>query len=201
MSALQYNIPDDVTIKSMAEMRYNFRPCNFQVQSAQLKCRDVITIAPTGAGKTLTFWIPLLFTGNAVMVVIMALNGLGDQNVEELNMLGLTCVNVTGENVGDELFKEIEDLHYHVMIISPELVISNKRVEKSLWKLKKFTLYLFNPTIDEGHCISKWGKEFCPEYSQLGQLRWILPSHISFHVVSATMPSRILKDMMKTLNM
>lgn len=87
------------------------------------------------------------------------------------------------------------------MIISPELVISDKRVEKSLWKSKKFTQYLFNITIDEGHCVSEWGKEFRPEYSQLGRLRWILPSHINFHVVSATMPSRILKDVMTTLNM
>ncbi|KAG1832866.1 P-loop containing nucleoside triphosphate hydrolase protein [Suillus subalutaceus] len=163
----------------MVERRYNIRPCNFQIQSAieQLKCRDVITVAPTGAGKTLTFWIPLLFTSNAVMIVITALNGLGDQNVEELNMLVLTCINVTGQNVSDELFKEIEDLRYRVVIISPELVISDKRVE------------------------NEWGKEFRPEYSQLGRLRWILPSHIKFHVVSATMPSRILKDVMATLNM
>ncbi|KAG0693550.1 hypothetical protein DFH29DRAFT_1007206 [Suillus ampliporus] len=156
MSALQYDIPDDATIKATVETRYNIRPCNFQVQSAveQLKRKDVITIAPTGAGKTLMFWIPLLFTGNAVMVVITALNGLGDQNVKELNKLSLTCINITGENVSDELFKEIENLCYRVVIISPELVISDKRVEKSLWKSKKFTPYLFTSTDSDATAFS-----------------------------------------------
>lgn len=120
MSALQYDIPDDATIKAIVETRYNIKPCNFQVQSAveQLRRRDVITIAPTGAGKTLTFWIPLLFTGDGVMIIITALNGLGDQNVEELNTLGLTCVNVTGQNVSDELFKVSASLLLHQASVS-----------------------------------------------------------------------------------
>ncbi|KAG2059872.1 hypothetical protein BDR06DRAFT_844982, partial [Suillus hirtellus] len=40
---------------------FGFVPCNWQVQSAQaqLKQRDVVTLSPTGSGKTLTFWIPV----------------------------------------------------------------------------------------------------------------------------------------------
>ncbi|KAG1818522.1 uncharacterized protein BJ212DRAFT_1269052, partial [Suillus subaureus] len=75
--------------------------------------QDVITVAPTGVGKTLMFWVPLLFTGNVVMTVITALNSLGDQNVKELNMLGLTCINVTGQNMSDELFKVSASLLQH----------------------------------------------------------------------------------------
>lgn len=63
-----------------------------------------------------------------------------------------------------------------------------------LWKSKKFTEKLFNVTFDEGHCISEWGKDFRPLYSQLGDLRWFLPDHAALHVVSATMPPHILAD-------
>ncbi|KIJ09268.1 hypothetical protein PAXINDRAFT_164396 [Paxillus involutus ATCC 200175] len=156
---------------------------------------------PTGAGKTLTFWIPLLFNGNGISIIITALNGLGDQNIAELQRLAIPAVNVTGQNATDKLFKEIEERQYRVVIISPELITQDRRVKTILWQSKKFVSHIFNITIDEGHCVSEWGKEFRPEYSQLGRLRWILPPQIPFHIVSATMPSRILKDVISTLNM
>ncbi|KIJ10206.1 hypothetical protein PAXINDRAFT_16777 [Paxillus involutus ATCC 200175] len=84
--------------------------------------------------------------------------------------------------------------------MSPELVTHNKHVN-ALWNSKKFVSQIFNITVDEGHCMSEWGKEFRPEYSQLGRLHWILPPHIPFHIVSATMPPRILRGVISTLNM
>ncbi|KAG1840196.1 hypothetical protein DFJ58DRAFT_667273, partial [Suillus subalutaceus] len=69
-----------------------------------------------------------------------------------------------------------------------------------LWKSKRFTNVLFNVTFDEGHCISEWGKDFQPLYSELGNLRWFLPDHVSFHTVSATMPPHILHDVQSKLH-
>ncbi len=60
---------------------------------------------------------------------------------------------------------------------------------------------LFNVSIDEGHCISQWGQDFRPEYAELGRLRWMLPDHVRFHVVSATMPKLILSDVKNKLRM
>jgi superfamily II DNA helicase RecQ len=65
---------------------------------------------------------------------------------------------------------------------------------QNLWNSKKFTSKLFNITFDEAHCISQWGNNFRPEYGELGHLRWLIPSHIPFHVVSATMPKLVLND-------
>ncbi|KAF8979983.1 hypothetical protein BDQ17DRAFT_1264198, partial [Cyathus striatus] len=70
-----------------------------------------------------------------------------------------------------------------------------------LWDTKAFTSCLFNVSIDEGHCISQWGNEFQPEYGKIGVLCWLLPEHVKFHVVSATMPHLILQDVMEKLQM
>lgn len=69
-----------------------------------------------------------------------------------------------------------------------------------LWK-SKFISKLFNITFDEGHCISQWGNDFHPEYGQLRILRWLIPLHVPFHVVSETMPSLVLSDVQAKLQM
>ena len=48
-----------------------------------LQCKDVVSIALTGSGKTLTFLMPLLFNGGKVTIVVTALNVLGDQLVKK----------------------------------------------------------------------------------------------------------------------
>lgn len=103
MSALQYTIPDASVIEDAVEVNFNIAPCIFQLQcaQAQLDRKDVITIAPTGVGKTLMFWIPLLFNHDGIVVLITALNGLGDQNITELQQLGISTVNLTGANATD----------------------------------------------------------------------------------------------------
>ncbi|KAF8873330.1 hypothetical protein CPB84DRAFT_1690839, partial [Gymnopilus junonius] len=74
-------------------------PCEFQARDAiaQLERKDCITLARTGSGKTLTFWAPLLFNENGIIIVVTALNILGDQNAAELAGLCISAVNITAE--------------------------------------------------------------------------------------------------------
>ena len=72
----------------------------FQVQDAiaQLEQKDCITISPTGSGKTLTFWIPLLFNNDGIIIIVTALNIIGDKNVAELKKLNISASNITGDS-------------------------------------------------------------------------------------------------------
>ncbi|KAG1852966.1 hypothetical protein C8R48DRAFT_573136, partial [Suillus tomentosus] len=56
--------------------------------------RDIICIAGTGKGKTLTFWMPLLFDSTSVQVVITPLNLLGEQNVMDLKKAGISAISI-----------------------------------------------------------------------------------------------------------
>ncbi|KAF8257524.1 P-loop containing nucleoside triphosphate hydrolase protein [Lactarius quietus] len=152
-----------------------------------------------GSGKMLTFWILLLFNGDGITIVVTPLVILGDKNVAELLEVSIPVLNLTMESVTDDTFKEIESLKYRIIITSPERVLTDHRFFE-LWKSKKFVNKLHSFIFDEAHCIVQWSGEFCPEYTDLGRLRWLLPS-VLFYAVSATLPSHTLKRMQTALHM
>ena len=71
--------------------------------------KDVIACAPTGAGKTLTFWIPILMAledgEDKMSIVVTPLNLLGKQNKEALDAAGINGIAVSRHNATPETFK------------------------------------------------------------------------------------------------
>ena len=89
----------------------------------QLLRKNVFTFAPTGAGKTLTFWIPLIFNDNGIQILVTPLNLLGDKNVCEIaELLGNLSVNATTQTATDELFT-VSNLDF---LIHPVYIAYNK---------------------------------------------------------------------------
>ncbi|KAE9409898.1 hypothetical protein BT96DRAFT_984238 [Gymnopus androsaceus JB14] len=180
---------------------FGFCLCIPQLLSAwhQLQGKTVFTIAPTGFGKTLTFWIPLLASNDGILIIVTRLNILGDKNAQEsMEKLGILGVNVTGDNSGKEVFKEINDLKHRVIVASPELLVEHEGFH-ALYTNPKFTSKLINITFDKAHCIILWsGDDFRPEYKMTHKLRWFIPKGIPFHFVSATMPPSIQEEIKHT---
>ncbi|KAI3616040.1 hypothetical protein WG66_013996 [Moniliophthora roreri] len=89
--------------------RISVHPCIWQLRVVRSTCilegNDVITIAPTGMGKSLTFWMPLLFTEKSVMILVVLLKTLGSQFADKLNeKLKMPAVIVTKNITDDVLF-------------------------------------------------------------------------------------------------
>ncbi|KAF9222327.1 hypothetical protein BS17DRAFT_767951 [Gyrodon lividus] len=130
----------------------------WQIQSAhaQLERKDVITVSPTGSGKTMMFWIPMLFNASGIMIIITPLNILGEKTEVEGNLFGIPAVNLTAKTATDKIFKEIEAFKYQIIAVSPERILKDPHFQ-DLFKSSKFMNRLFNITVDKGHCISEWG--------------------------------------------
>jgi len=98
-------------IKDLVEQKFRMWPCWFQVKIAMAlyKGKDVIGIAPTRAGKTLSFWIPLLMAledGKKQMtLIVIPLNLLGKQNEQDLAKMGLSAIAISQENATEGTFK------------------------------------------------------------------------------------------------
>lgn len=105
--------PSNSLIPSVAQRcddikaKFGIYPCIYQVQDAQaqLKKENCITIAATGAGKTSTFWIALLYNNGGCIIVVTALNILRDQGVSQLKALNIKAINMTLQNESPNLFK------------------------------------------------------------------------------------------------
>ena len=65
---------------------------------------DVIKIAATGSGKSLPYWMALLFIKYGIVVLVTPLKLLRKQFVEVLEKNELTAVSLTASNSNNELF-------------------------------------------------------------------------------------------------
>ena len=107
MSGLNYPVPDLDYMDDAVQAVISYRVCTFQLKSSHLQLqKKKCTFAPTGAGKTLTFWIPLIFNDNGIQILVTPLNILRDKNVQEIaDLLSITAVNVKSATAMNELFK------------------------------------------------------------------------------------------------
>ena len=101
-------LPDVSAIRARTVEKLGRRPCLWQCDVARAlleRKKDVVCISGTGSGKTLTFWIPLLFRPHGVQVIITPLNLLGAQNKDELGRWKIDAVALSRETATLENFK------------------------------------------------------------------------------------------------
>lgn len=99
------------SIRELVKKKFNKRACWYQIKTALSlhKKKDVVGTARTGAGKTLSFWVPLameLEEGHDKMIFVTTpLNLLGKQNVDALKTANLEAISVTAENNNEQTYK------------------------------------------------------------------------------------------------
>lgn len=103
------DLPSLEAMRMAVKDRFGFFPCRWQLEAAltQLAQQDLVTLAPTGSGKTLTFWIPLLFNAGGITILVTPLVVLGDKNVAELSAVSIPAINLTAESTSDATFKVV----------------------------------------------------------------------------------------------
>ncbi|KAF7299443.1 ATP-dependent DNA helicase RecQ [Mycena indigotica] len=191
--------------RALGQKTFEKRLCVSQIKPAlSLQAgKDVVNIAPTGSGKTISFLLRLLMAledGEDKMIFgVTPLIMIGKQMEEDLGKRGIKCVNLHAENNSPELYKAIIRGEYRVVTASPEIMESD--AFRELWKSQKIKDRLLYIVFDEAHCIAAWGKSFRPQYLNVGNIRHLLPPTVHFYVTSATLPSYMLDDIKQILRL
>ncbi|KAJ7731383.1 hypothetical protein B0H16DRAFT_1772954 [Mycena metata] len=104
-----------IRAKSIEHLGY--QPCLWQIRVVEAILKrdgDVVCISATGSGKTLTFWLPLLFKTDGIQLVISPLNILGDQNVTQLSKMGIDGISITAETATHQNFQSVGLIKSHL---------------------------------------------------------------------------------------
>ena len=165
--------PDDTKRRILKEVFGfdAFRPGQEAVVDALLAGRHVLTVMPTGSGKSLCFQIPALVRGG-LAVVVSPLVALMQDQVAALRLAGVAADAINSSRHRDQnvaAWRRAAAGETRLLYMAPERLMT----ERMLAALAKLPLSLI--AVDEAHCISQWGPAFRPEYEDLARLPRLFP--------------------------
>lgn len=176
-------------------------PMQQQAVESAIRGESLLTIFPTGGGKSLTFQLPALMAGrnsHGLTVVISPLQSLKKDQVDNLAARGISDA-VTINGLLDPIerataIEQVADGTANLLYIAPEMLRS-KTIERLLMgrNVVRFV-------IDEAHCFSAWGHDFRVDYLFIGdfirqlQEKKQLEQPIAVSCFTATAKQKVISD-------
>jgi ATP-dependent DNA helicase RecQ len=151
-----------------------FRPGQLEIIETIVSKKNVLAVMPTGAGKSLCYQLPAIYS-NEKTIVVSPLVALIDDQVSALSHLG---VKVSKLHSGLSREENVEQWRHfslgtsNILYLSPERLMQPRMIEA----LQSHHIGMF--VVDEAHCISKWGADFRPDYEELAQLKRLFPRSV-----------------------
>ena len=172
-----------------------FRPLQMEVIAHAMDGKDALVIMPTGGGKSICFQIPALAMSGSCLVVSPLISLMRDQVVAlKQNGIRAEYLNSTLSNEEQYAIEQQFILgEIKILYASPERLASPDFREV----LHKAKINLL--AIDEAHCISQWGHDFRPEYTQLGFLKEEFPE-VPIMALTATADRATRNDILSQLD-
>ena len=174
----------------------SFRDSQEDIIEAVLNKRDVVTILPTGGGKSLCYQVPGLILEGVCLVISPLISLMNDQT-EQLRNNGIKALTIKSKATTDEIVSLFDNLKfgkYKFLYLSPERLQSDLVIQK----IKEININLI--AVDEAHCISEWGHDFRPSYRLIYKVRDILPT-INMIALTATATKKVVDDIIENLNL
>ena len=144
----------------------DFRPGQEDVLSATFAGKDVLTVMPTGSGKSLCFQLPAIVRGGLTLVVSPLIALMRDQ-VAQLRELGVEAASLNSSSDDDErrrVARGLDDRSLRLLYVAPERLLR----DDVMAAMSNVPIDLL--AIDEAHCVSQWGHDFRPEYLRLREV-------------------------------
>ncbi|MDO9576457.1 MAG: DEAD/DEAH box helicase, partial [Candidatus Cloacimonadales bacterium] len=183
--------------------KFGGEPLQEKAVKAAVDNKSLLAVFPTGGGKSITFQVPALMSGEnskGLTVIISPLQSLMKDQVDNLEKSGITEA-VTINGLLDPIeraksFERIEDGSASLLYISPESLRSNT-IERLILgrKIARFV-------IDEAHCFSSWGQDFRVDYMYIGdfikgvQEKKNLQEGIPVSCFTATAKQKVIEDIL-----
>ena len=170
----------------------SFRPNQLEIIQHVFSGKDTLAIMPTGGGKSLCYQLPAL-AQQGVAIVISPLIALMKDQVDALQSNGVSAAfynSTQDQQTQEDILESLMAGTLKLLYVAPE----------SIWGianyLQKSIISLI--AVDEAHCISSWGHDFRPAYTQLKRLKLEFPE-APIIALTATADKATQQDIVKQL--
>ena len=173
----------------------SFRNNQQDIITAAMQGNDTLVLMPTGGGKSLCYQVPAIIMPGTCIVVSPLISLMHDQ-VEALKANGIEAEALNSAldlSIDTTVRRRVISGDVKLLYMSPERLMAEMPFLLS-------QMHISMIAIDEAHCISQWGHDFRPEYSQLGDVRSRFPS-VPIMALTATADKITRADITKQLRL
>ena len=173
-----------------------FRAFQEGAVDAILSKQDLLTIIPTGAGKSLCYQLPALLLDGLTVVISPLIALMNDQVVAlQANNIEASLINSSlNQEQIESVIQQIKNKEIKILYVAPERFQANGFLEF----LSSIDISLF--VIDEAHCVSEWGHEFRADYQKLSLLKQHFPT-TPIAAFTATATKKVQQNIVSSLNL
>ena len=177
---------------------YNsFRGKQGEIIKEILNGNDVLTIMPTGGGKSICYQVPAMIL-NGITLVISPLISLMKDQVDSINNIGIESayINSSLNNLEiNEILRKVENGDIKILYVAPE------RLESSEFLTMITHMEISQIAIDEAHCVSQWGHDFRVSYRRISRFISLLTKRPIVTAFTATATEEVRRDIIDRLTL
>jgi len=199
-TAISITLEEEARITGAVHELYGFDgllPGQLETMARVLRDENVLTVLPTGGGKSLCYQVPAMLAADGLTLVVSPLIALMKDQVDSLpEAIRSQATTINSSAAGDVLRHRLSEAArgaYRLLYAAPERM----RQPAFLHALRRAGINRL--VIDEAHCVSIWGHDFRPDYLKLRDA-WESLGEPPILALTATAPPRVRLDIIQHLS-
>ena len=175
----------------------SFREKQEEIITSILDGKDVVTIMPTGGGKSICYQIPAIIL-DGITIVISPLISLMKDQVDNIKNIGIKSAYINSTLSDSEINSILNDVikdEVKILYVAPE------RLESSEFLNFITRVKIAQIAIDDAHCISQWGHDFRSSYRRISKFIDLLVERPIITAFTATATEEVRRDIISLLRL